>query len=244
MEVSFLNVKAKMSHAQKSEILDELLLHMHRILGAWIKQLDEASPSRQSSVVTNFAILALANDVTDLNNVLSRSIVLNKSPVDLGTLGEHAISIFEGDVRSNVSLSFVLDLGQQTTVPVCIDYSRSLQVTVHLIRNALRFTTAGAVILKIGLEEGKRIRFTVQDSGSGVASSKKTSILATLGRKESAVWEHLGLGLCARIIGLLEGRMGMSTAEGIGSIFWFTCLDFTSTSSLRVGPEPSSNLKS
>lgn len=232
-----------MSHAEKSAVLDELLVHLHRILGTWISTLDASNRSSESSVVTNFAILALVNDVTDIKKSLVDSIGLSVTLVDVSALGKQALSIFEGGASPDVALLFVSDLGNPEQAEPYLDYSRCLQVVVHLLRNALRHTEAGAVILKIGLEAEDTYRFSVQDTGSGVAPSKQNSVLAAL-EADSSVWEHLGLGLCSRIVRYLGGQMGMNTVCGSGSVFWFTCVDFSSVSYLRICPDPSSDLKS
>lgn len=231
------NKSSTMSNTQKSAILEEFLHHIHRLLGSWISRLATSSSSSEASEKTLFSILALVNDVSDLNKALTGSFSISVAPVDVGAMGQQALAIFEEEASPRISLHCVLDL-QTEKVPY-LDYSRCLQVVVHMLRNALRHTHEGAVTLKVVRETGEMFRFSVQDTGRGIAPSKQKSVLSAF-NGDCEVGEHLGLGLCGRIAHLLRGTMGMSSVDGVGSVFWFTCLDFASISSL----DPASDLKS
>ncbi len=108
------------------------------------------------------------------------------------------------------------------------DRTRLRQVALNFITNALKFTSAGGVELKIEVE-GNTVRFSVRDTGLGIPLEEQSSIFSEFHRSERSIAYGisglgLGLSICKRLIELHGGSLGFSSSgvEGEGSCFYFT----------------------
>jgi len=113
------------------------------------------------------------------------------------------------------------------------DSSRLRQVVVNLIGNAIKFTDHGEVSLKIQLEPGgvggHFSRFTVSDTGIGIAPGKLDSIFAPFTQADSSTTRKyggtgLGLTISTRLVEMMGGKIWVESILGQGSNFHFTIL--------------------
>jgi len=77
------------------------------------------------------------------------------------------------------------------------------------------------------LPEGLTIRFEVEDTGIGIAADDQPRLFRAFQQiDDSTSRTHggtgLGLAFCARVVQLIGGQIGLESALGAGSIFWFT----------------------
>ncbi len=102
------------------------------------------------------------------------------------------------------------------------------QVLGHLVDNAVRFVRPGTPArITIGAreQENGRWRIEVADRGIGVAAGQRERIFAPFHRApatEGYPGTGLGLAVCARIVALHGGEIGVEANPGGGSVFWFT----------------------
>jgi signal transduction histidine kinase len=110
------------------------------------------------------------------------------------------------------------------TLPALFDHDRLLQVLANLLSNAIKFTAAGGT-LSIQVESaGHEVRFSVKDTGAGIAPDHLDSIFERFWQVTQRDQRGLGLGLFISkcIVEAHGGRIGVDSQVGKGSTFFFT----------------------
>jgi CheY-like chemotaxis protein len=111
------------------------------------------------------------------------------------------------------------------------DRSRTRQVLLNLVGNATKFTHVGEVGVRLGVEAGangaERIRAQVSDTGIGIAADRLAALFEPFAQADATTTRRYGgtgLGLCvaSQLVELLGGEIGVQSAPGEGSTFWFT----------------------
>ncbi len=106
------------------------------------------------------------------------------------------------------------------------------QVLTNLVGNAIKFTRAGGVVLRVTLErehdDALELRFEVQDTGQGIASADQARLFQAFEQLDSSMARAhegtgLGLAICKGLVELMGGEIGVhSEGVGRGACFWFT----------------------
>ncbi len=107
-----------------------------------------------------------------------------------------------------------------------VDGERIAQVLVHLVENAVKFSPRGSRIVVRAADEGPRVRFEVRDPGAGIAAHEQSLLFQRFRQVDgSDTRAHggtgLGLALCKAIVEAHGGSIGVTSAPGAGSTFWF-----------------------
>jgi signal transduction histidine kinase len=129
----------------------------------------------------------------------------------------------------NKGLSFTVTAPKHT-LKACTDRRALQQILINLSSNAIKFTDAGEVRIDVreGSTDGRpTVRFDVSDTGMGIKEEDQTKLFKAFEQLKkfgiAAPREGTGLGLyiCQRLAGLLDGTIEFTSELGKGSVFSF-----------------------
>jgi CheY-like chemotaxis protein len=184
-------------------------------------------------------LLTLINDILDLARVEAGKMTLHPAAVDLGMFLQVLANIMRVKAEEK-GLAFSYELASGLPSAVTIDETRLRQVLLNLLGNAVKFTDTGKVSLRVlqlppaeppagqdgrADEAAARLRFEVADSGIGMSPQQLARIfqpfeqVATAQRREGGT--GLGLAISQQLVRLMGGNIGVVSAPGKGSTFWF-----------------------
>jgi PAS domain S-box-containing protein len=218
---------ANMSH--------ELRTPLNAVLGfsRLLKHDPDVTPQQQETldviVRSGEHLLNLINNVLDMAKIESGRVPLKESEADLIQL-LHEMQSLMGAGAADKGLRFALEPDADLPRYVAVDAGKLRQVLLNLLGNAIKFTETGAVTLRARLAslqgaENARMRFEVEDSGPGLAAEDCERIFVPFvqlgGRAPGQAGTGLGLSICKEYVGLMGGRIGVTSKPGKGSTFYF-----------------------
>lgn len=171
-------------------------------------------------------LLDIVNDILDLSKIEAGHLELEEKPFSPSQLKIETLKLFENSAEKK---GIKLDCRIKGDVPESVlgDASRIRQVIVNLIGNAIKFTEEGSVILELEAlnDKGKRLRFTVIDTGAGIEESKLEHIFKPFSQVDSSFTRKhsgtgLGLTISKSIAQLLGGTLEVESTPGKGSRFY------------------------
>lgn len=166
----------------------------------------------------------LVSDLLVLSNLESKEIRLEKSDWDLREHAEEVIRAFKAQSnKRQIAVNNEIPPG----VKIRADRNRTEQVFTNLIDNAIKFNNDGGSIRIYSKDAGGGIKVIIEDSGIGIPEKDIPRIFERFYRVDKARSRELGgtglgLSIVKHIIELHGGNVGVESAEGHGSKFWFT----------------------
>lgn len=169
-------------------------------------------------------LLTLVNDVLDFAKLgAAARVELHPEPVEVEALLRGVAELMSPRAREK-------GLEVAWTAPPALteiraDESRLKQILLNFAGNAVKFTSAGGVLIAAEPTASGGVRLTVEDTGPGVAPAERERIFeafaqAELGRAEVG-GAGLGLAIARRLAVAMDGRVGVEDRRGGGSVFWF-----------------------
>ena len=175
-------------------------------------------------------MLALVSDVLDLSKIEAGRLELERIEFSLLALLDGVVPIVGGAAQAKgVELSQEIVPG--TPDRLIGDPVRLRQVVVNLLANALKFTAAGSIRLRVEPDPDAnhpgRILFTVADTGVGIAAEKLEHIFEQFTQADASTARRfggsgLGLAICRRLVRRMGGRIWAESEPGRGSTFFFS----------------------
>jgi len=168
----------------------------------------------------------LVGDLLDVSRIQANKIELNMELCDLAGIVREAV---QDQRQLSLSRTISLNLPEEETIPVVADADRVGQVVTNYLTNALKYSVADRPV-EVSLEiEDKMARISVRDEGPGLSAEEQQYIWERFHQVErikvqsgSSGGLGLGLHICRTIIEGHQGQVGVQSAPGEGSIFWFT----------------------
>ncbi len=172
----------------------------------------------------NFLLKGLVNDILEFSRVVSSNLDLAPESVPLAAFTREVCSLFR-DRATRKGLELKIECAASAERSVALPKLRVTQVLSNLISNAIKFTEAGWVAVSAAVE-GDWVRFTVRDSGPGVAAADVDKVFRPFVQIGPERGNQEGSGLGLSISKMLAERMGGSLRlehpEAGGSEFVFT----------------------
>ena len=146
---------------------------------------------------------------------------LDVSSMDLVSLIAETASMIE-PIANEKALAVNVNLRGSLGV-IRTDVRKLRQILLNLLSNAVKFTDRGSISLEVEREKGQ-VRFTIVDTGPGIAPDQQTRIFepfwqAETGSTRRAGGTGLGLTVTAQLVELLGGRISVESQVGMGARF-------------------------
>ncbi len=176
------------------------------------------------------SLLDIIDGILDFSKIEAGKLQLANEPFDLRSCLRGALRAVEVKAREK-NLALTLWAGPGIPEVVSGDAGRLRQVILNLVGNAIKFTERGEVALKVTSEEpvaaNGLFRFSVHDTGIGIASPKRGSIFDAFVQADGSTTRKyggtgLGLAICSQLVRLMQGTIWVDSELGRGSVFHFT----------------------
>jgi two-component system, sensor histidine kinase len=226
---------AERASSAKSEFLarmsHEIRTPMNGVMGmSELLQSTELSARqrRLAETITRSAagLLEILNDILDFSKIEAGKLELEHIEFALREIIEETIEILVLRARSK-GLELRCEIAPSVPAAVLGDPMRLRQVLINLAGNAIKFTEAGEVVVRVNvLDAGGRLRFEVSDTGIGIAAEVQGQIFSAFTQADSFTTRKyggtgLGLAICRQLVTLMGGTIGVASEPNRGSTFWF-----------------------
>jgi signal transduction histidine kinase/CheY-like chemotaxis protein len=172
-------------------------------------------------------LLATVNDVLDFSKLESGMVQIKPAAASPAAVAGDIVDLFSLQAADK-GLDLRAEGLEALPELVMLDPARVRQVLLNLIGNAIKFTSAGQVSIEAGFEAaGSRLTFAVADTGPGIAREDADLLFRRFSQVDASSTRRfggsgLGLAICKGLVEAMGGEIGVTTAVGEGSRFWFT----------------------
>ena len=177
-------------------------------------------------------LLSIIDNILDFSKLEAGTMSLIISEFDLyDCLSQTLKMLLPQAKEKNINLELLIQKG----VPkkVLGDNKKIQQIIINLVRNGIKFTTKGEVVVLVSLSEQQPInkhkvglRFAVKDTGIGISSDNLDRIFTSFFQVDGSRTRRyqgtgLGLAICQELVKLMHGEIGVESELNRGTTFWF-----------------------
>lgn len=166
-------------------------------------------------------LLRLINDILDVSRLEADRVTLTLEKCDVVQVCRQAVASVAQARKSNNEFLFECS---REVIEMRTDIQRLQQVIINLLSNADKFTENGRIILKLELDEIKKIAvFSVTDTGCGIPPDKQERVFERFEKlNEYAQGTGLGLSICKLTVNKWNGNIWIDSTYTDGARFMFT----------------------
>jgi len=183
-------------------------------------------------------LLEMVNGILDFSRIETGELTLELAELDLRQTIEESLSPLFSQAREK-GLNLLITVDAAVPPRLMGDAARIGEVLANLARNAVEFTERGSIFVRVRAAETNErsalLRIEVEDTGLGIPHEDQARLFEAFTQVDSSMARQhggigLGLAMCARLVSLMQGQIGVDSEPGRGSAFWFTM-------NLAIAPE-------
>ncbi|MEI9951727.1 MAG: PAS domain-containing protein [Pseudomonadota bacterium] len=221
-----------------ANVSHEIRTPMNAILGMTELAIDSARSERQRQLLSTVKsaarnLLSIIDDLLDFSKIAAGKLTLDQSEFSLrATLSDTLRALTTRAHKKGLEL--ISHVSPDVHDRLVGDAGRLRQVLMNLVGNAIKFTARGQVVVEVNnartalpLESASSVlRFTVRDTGIGIARDKQAAIFLAFEQEDPSTTRKyggtgLGLTISARLVQLMGGLISVVSEPGEGSTFEF-----------------------
>lgn len=197
------------------------------------------------------SLLTVINEILDFSKAEAGKVELEIIDFDLRTAVEEVTGLFASQA-AHKEVELINFVGYEVPTALQGDPGRLRQILSNLISNALKFTAKGEVVVRVSVGEQTpalaTIRFDVADTGIGISKDGIETLFNPFTQADASTTRKyggtgLGLAICKKLVALMNGEIGVESASGKGSTFWFTVPMLKQKAAQRQLPKPRHKLE-
>ena len=188
----------------------------------------EPTQERYLSVIdsSSQSLLAVINDVLDFSQIEAGKLEIQLRAFSIADVIARIDAAFRHEAARK-GLLFAVEADQALRPHVLGDSARLVQVLMNLVGNAIKFTPSGSVSLLIREQPDDRVEFRIIDTGPGLEPEQQARLFQAFTQVDSSASRKvggsgLGLAISQRLVGMMGGRIEVTSALGSGAEFHFT----------------------
>ncbi len=194
------------------------------------------------------SLLTVIDDILDFSKIEAGRMDLRATNFDLRAVVESAAEVL-AEAAHKKGLELAVEVTPDLPALLRGDDGRVRQILINLIGNAVKFTHHGQVLVRVNLptaseDAGQQVLVEITDTGIGIAPEDQEGIFASFTQADASTTRThggtgLGLTISRQLVELMGGEIGVDSAEGSGSRFWFAVPFVAATVAATVdGAEP------
>ena len=174
-------------------------------------------------------LLVIINDILDFSKIEAGKLDIEEAAFSIAAVADDVGRILAG-VAHDKGIELLVDVQPGIPATLLGDRVRIQQALLNLTANGVKFTAEGEVIVRVLLlhENAERValRFEVIDTGLGIAVDDQKRLFRAFSQADASTTRRfggtgLGLAICRQLVELMGGNLGLISAPGEGSTFWF-----------------------
>ncbi len=175
-------------------------------------------------------LLHLINDILDFSKIEAEHLEIENVAFQLDEVIRNTSEIASLKAQEK-GVRFTLSIAPDVPLALIGDPLRLNQILLNLANNAVKFTSAGSVSIRVVARdlspESCRLTFLVEDTGIGMTDAQVSRLFQPFSQADSSITRRfggtgLGLAICKRLAEIMGGEIHVQSQPGKGSIFSFT----------------------
>jgi len=176
------------------------------------------------------SLLEVVNDILDFSKIEAGKLILDSQPFDLEVVTAGVAELL-APLAAKKGIELALRWNPGTPHALTGDGGRLRQVLLNLAGNAVKFTSKGHVLISVDCPERTNdralLRIAVADTGIGISDDAQKLLFQKFTQADASITRRfggtgLGLAISKELVHRMGGQLGVMSAPGEGSTFWFT----------------------